>query len=835
MLKIKHIPSLVLLSLLWSCSEKTEFPQPTEVKKDAEEGEQGKLRQKWFELMHGGPHSGWQSQEIKNQEDRLAYVGRLEGADRDGVEDLAEGRIRGTWIERGSTNQAGSIVNVWYDQNNDWLYAIGAGGPIFRGGLSGFSWELVNDDLRFDGNVLEAFEMQDGIRLMAFSGGIPYFSEDEGKVWQKASGFAQAADGYHIHSCVRLQNESLVLAKKGWSNNYILYKTEDGKKYSIVKVFTTSDGRNLAMCAVSDKNALMLIEQLNAELTKIYTLPGGGNELRALTADSPLGFGTEGRANIQCHVASGDTTLFVFNSELKFHKSTDQGQSWQVIGILPSSPWDMAVMVPPSNPQKPLYGEVNAYRSGNGGKNWNVVNEWWEYYGQVQTKLHADMMVMKEFKDQNNKDVIIIGHHGGISVTYDYGVNTKNISMFGLHVSQYYDVRSYPSDPLWMFAGAQDQGLQRGYAIDQNVADFYQNISGDYGHIEFTANGKHMWTMYPGGSLSFYLNPTTQNNPTVGYEINSKRESVWIPPIAVDPHSNKDIIYVAGGSVDANSSGSHILKIEYVNNEISASELPFNFAVSGGEISAIAISPFDPNIWFVSTTNGYVYKSVDGGIQFTLKQKMTAGAHYLYGSCILPSSIDPNIIYLSGSGYGSVAPVYVSRNGGNSFEAMRNGMPSTMAFQIAANEDENLIYAATETGPYVYLANENKWYPLSGTTTPNQTYWSVEYLPSLKTARFATYGRGVWDFEFESLPTAVQDVDTKDGEIVLWPLPVVGEINWKLPVEADRITLFQASGIPVKEINPGADNADMTGLPAGVYYLRFNFGKKQKVKTIFKI
>ena len=78
-------------------------------------------------------------------------------------------------------------------------------------------------------------------------------------------------------------------------------------------------------------------------------------------------------------------------------------------------------------------------------------------------------------------------------------------------------------------------------------------------------------------------------------------------------------------------------------------------------------------------------------------------------------------------------------------------------------------------------------------------------------------------------------MDTKDSEIVLWPLPVVGEINWKLPVEADRITLFQSSGIPVKEINPGTDKADMTGLPAGVYYLRFNFGKKQKVKTIFKI
>ena len=162
-------------------------------------------------------------------------------------------------------------------------------------------------------------------------------------------------------------------------------------------------------------------------------------------------------------------------------------------------------------------------------------------------------------------------------------------------------------------------------------------------------------------------------------------------------------------------------------------------------------------------------------------------------------------------------------------------MPSTMAFQLAANEAENIIYAATETGPFVYLADENKWYPLSGTSTPNQTYWSVEYIPSLNTARFATYGRGVWDFEFESLPTATDEESFKEDAIAIWPLPVVDEINWRLPENADRITLFQASGIPVKEISNETEKADLGDIPPGVYYLRFHFGKKQKVKSILKI
>ena len=828
---------LLFLTALLACqSHPTSLPQPTEVRKDAEEGNHSLQRQKWFDLIHGGQNSGWQMQELQNQEDRLSYVRGLEGPDRDGTEDLAGGRIRGKWLERGSSNQAGSIMNVWYEATSDQLYAIGAGGPLFRGGLSGFSWELVNDDIRFDAAVLEAFSLTGGLkRLVAFTGGNPHYSEDDGLTWTKATGFAASADGYHVHTSIRLTDAVLVLAKKGWSNNYILYRTEDGKKYTIVKVFTTSDGRNLAMCATPKKDQLYLIEQVNAQESKIHTLAAGITVLSLKNETSPIGFGGDGRANIQCNISGSDTTLFVFDDALKFNQSKDHGQNWELLSKLPTTPWSVALLVAPSNAGKMLYGEVNAFRSLNGGKNWITVNEWWEYYGQVQTKLHADIMVMKEFKDPQNKDVIIIGHHGGISLTYDYGLTTKNISLYGLNVSQYYDVRSYPPDVSRVFAGAQDQGLQRGLVVDETIADFYQNISGDYGHIEFTGGGTHMWTMYPGGSLSFYLNPLTENNPTAGYEIDAKRESVWIPPIAVDPHEAADVVYVAGGSANASKNGSYILKITYSGGSLTAIDLPFDFSVSGGEVSAISISPIDRNIWFVATTNGYVYKSTDAGQSFALKQKMTSQAHYLYGSCILPSSKDVNLVYLSGSGYGNVAPVYISKDGGESFQTMRNGLPSTVAYQIAADEENGIIYAATEVGPFVYFEAEEKWFPLSGNTTPNQTFWSVEYLPEINTARFATYGRGVWDFVFESVPVATLNLAGNKDKIELWPIPATHHVNWKSEEEIQRITLYNATGIPVKEVKPDDTQVDLTFLKPGSYYFVFSTGKKLISKKIIKL
>ena len=34
-------------------------------------------------------------------------------------------------------------------------------------------------------------------------------------------------------------------------------------------------------------------------------------------------------------------------------------------------------------------------------------------------------------------------------------------------------------------------------------------------------------------------------------------------------------------------------------------------------------------------------------------------------------------------------------------------------------------------------------------------YWSVDYIPSLKTVRFGTYGRGIWDFAIDQMKNGV--------------------------------------------------------------------------------
>ena len=81
---------------------------------------------------------------------------------------------------------------------------------------------------------------------------------------------------------------------------------------------------------------------------------------------------------------------------------------------------------------------------------------------------------------------------------------------------------------------------------------------------------------------------------------------------------------------------------------------------------------------------------------------------------------------------------------------MNNGLPSTLVFQLAGTPNDIILFAATEIGPYAYSRNENEWFLLSGISAPDQTYWTVDYIPEINTARFGTYGRGIWDFVLDN-------------------------------------------------------------------------------------
>ena len=136
---------------------------------------------------------------------------------------------------------------------------------------------------------------------------------------------------------------------------------------------------------------------------------------------------------------------------------------------------------------------------------------------------------------------------------------------------------------------------------------------------------------------------------------------------------------------------------------------------------------------------------------------------------------------IAGSGY-SNPPVFITYNNGESFESMSQGMPSTLVYDLASTESENFIFAATAVGAFAYSFEDNQWEDIMGLEGPDQTYWTVEYVSEIHSARFGTYGRGIWDFIVnENIDISLGDLN-EDGIINIQDVIIL--INISLSVIA---------------------------------------------------
>ncbi|MGA2298355.1 MAG: FlgD immunoglobulin-like domain containing protein, partial [FCB group bacterium] len=138
------------------------------------------------------------------------------------------------------------------------------------------------------------------------------------------------------------------------------------------------------------------------------------------------------------------------------------------------------------------------------------------------------------------------------------------------------------------------------------------------------------------------------------------------------------------------------------------------------------------------------------------------------------------------------------------------------------------------------IASENTWYSMDSPDSPDQTFWSVEYLNTTQTVRFGTYGRGIWDFKISEFfsPTKVDDnqnlTETLKIELNAYPNPFNGQININVlssKSSSYNVRIFDINGNLVKQLYSGTLNAginqfewdgksiDGNELPNGIYLL----------------
>ena len=791
------------------------IPIPTQVNEKMEnEEEYEQARELYWEKSHGGDQ-GYDWKKIMNDNFQSLVQERMNQTK--AVASYANGELAGEWFERGSTNQAGNVRKARYDAVTDAVYAISDGGILWKGDIYDNPWTPLNDSYILGTGVLETIHLPNGdLRLLASVGCQIVYSDDEGQTWTEADGFTGSTEGSGI-DLYELNDSTIAYLYTsvnflGNGTNKFAYSTDHGETFTFVQNMNSWNSSTASMAWVHGSDVAYIINKAH----QVYRFTNENLEMisdnHGLTASTEI--------QLEVTVDGTDTVLYVLGNSSNLYKSTDGGLNFTSIGTTATPAWEVGIGVSIDNPDAVYYGEVDTYRSTDGGNSWNIVSDWWQYYNDPSFYIHADVMDIETFKKSDGTEFTLICNHGGINISYDNCLTTPNIGSIDLNVGQFYDVATSPVNSSFIIGGTQDQGLQRTAAGNvPGTITFDQVISGDYGEQQFSNNGNSFWTEYPGGDFSYYPNATVGGS-AYWFDIggNNMPNANWIIPTGAAPNPADDYILVGGGSATGGD-GSYLIKLENVGGTAVATNYPFNFwAEANSAVGAIETTPLDENKFYVSCENGKFYHSEDAGNTWT--QSLNLGLPnntWIWTNDVYASRITDGLVFVGGTNYIN-SPVWVSTDGGENFVPTGDGIPSTMVHEMCMDEQENFLFAATDAGPYAYSIAQEEWFYIGGTDAPIQNFISCEFIASENIVRFATWGRGIWDFNLSDVSGLDKETAEENN---IYPNPSkTGQITISVR-HSGIVKVFDLNGKEQLTVGllPGENKLNLSFLKPGVYVI----------------
>ena len=402
------------------------------------------------------------------------------------------------------------------------------------------------------------------------------------------------------------------------------------------------------------------------------------------------------------------------------------GQGW----------YDLCINASPTNAEEVYTGGVNIWKSTNGGTSFARISNW---TATGTTYVHSDIHDI--IFVPGSSSTIMTACDGGIFKSTNNGTAWSDLSA-NLCIAQQYRIGLSTLTAGKQVAGHQDNGSN----YTATGATWAQKYGGDGMdcYIDRTTDNNMIVSLYNGdyarstnGGTSF----SDINDPTA----NGTEE--WVSPIHQDPTTST--VAFAGGRPALYKS---------TNIWGAASWTALGTPTGTGNIVEFAIAPSNNQIIYAlkSGTNA-VSKSTNGGTSFTACSTGLPTA--VAPTWVAISNTDPNVVFVTYSGYSASSKVYKSTNGGTSWTNISTGLPNIPVNCVVyenGSTNGDAIYVGTDLGVY-YRDNSmtNTWVDFSS-GLPNNAVSDLEiYYGTTKALKAGTFGRGTWTSDlYSSVPTA---------------------------------------------------------------------------------
>ncbi len=619
------------------------------------------------------------------------------------------------------------------------------------------SWERIR----------KAWNMQEAGKESAI-----YKTEDGGKTWKKiVNGFPQNEYVGRIGLAVSSSNPKVVYA----------FLDNQEPRTPIRKPEVSKEG-----LTVEALKKMAVKDFLNLDEGKLETLLRQNRAPQVFTAKSVKEAVQQKRLSLSelADILIGGANAALFNTQVKgaeLYRSDDGGQSWRKTheGFLTASIYNTygyyfgKIFVSPDDENVVYLLGVPLMKSTDGGKTFKEIPETGGSYGYGYFDVHPDHHAM--WINPNDPREIWIGNDGGLNVSFDAGRTFQRIA--NLPLAQCYTINYDLETPYNIYVGLQDNGVNvgpRDFVFGRRDKDWKMILGGDGAFVEPSLQEKGIvYAAYQFGSL-FRLN---LNNPRENKSIKPQLKTVqapyrfnWLTPFLISKHNPFTLILGANKVLKSVDRGENWIEIspDLTDRRNIDGDVPF------ATITALAESPFTPEVIYAGTDDGNVWVTRNGGCSW---EKITAGLPKKWVTRLEASRFQPGRVYLTMIGYREddfSTYVFASEDYGKTWVSIKGNLPEEGCNVIREDTvNENIIYLGTDLTAYVSLDRGKNWHSLRA-NLPTQPVYDMKVHPRERELIIGTHGRGVFVLSLDKIQELTPEVLEK-------PLHLLGLDEVNLP------------------------------------------------------
>ena len=578
-----------------------------------------------------------------------------------------------------------------------------------------------------------------------------YRSEDGGNSWSEiaaSSGFPDTNGTGRIGLSFAPSNPGIV---------YAILDNQDRRE----KEDDEDDGISKEQLGNMSNQQFLALE--NGDINKFLDDNGFPREYNAVDIKKDVEAGKVRPIDLVIYTENANS--FLFDTPVKggeMYRSNDGGKTWikthedYIESMIFSYGYYFGqVRVDAQNPDVIYTMGVPIVRSEDGGETFKSINE---------DNVHVDHHAL--WVNPKDPGHLILGNDGGVYVSFDTGATWTNCN--SPSVGQFYSIAVDMAKPYNVYGGLQDNGVWKGPSTYEYSRNWYQEGRYPYERLmggdgmQVAVDTRDNVTVYTGYQFGNYFRINTETGDRKYITPRHKLGDApyrwnWEAPIALSIH-NQDIVYF--GSNRFHRSMDMGENFETLSGDLTQGGKKGD--VSYGTLTTISESPTRFGLIYVGSDDGLIHRSDDAGQNWT---KITDGlpANF-WVSTVTASAHSEGRVYASLNGYrwdNFNAMVYASDNYGKTWKNISVNLPKESVNVVKEDPaNENIIYVGTDHGVYVSLDGGIS-YQAFAEGLPNTPVHDLIVQPREKDLVLGTHGRGIYIGNVSSIQQMNNDILAK--------------------------------------------------------------------------